>query len=120
MTADMRQRGHFHVFFGIALIVFGVLGVLDIFGIVDGRGMLHAYWPFVVLFWGGGMLLFGHPGQRVFGGIITFLAVAFLLREAYGWHISIGRIFWPVVLIVVGLRALFGGAWGPGGRHAAW
>lgn len=108
MTADMRQRGHFHVFFGLALIVWGLLAILDNFGFIAGRELFRLYWPGLFLFWGAGLLLFGHPGQRVFGAFLGVFGALFFADRFYGWHVNFWLLIWPVMLIVFGLRVIFG------------
>src|SRR5262245_6423975 len=118
MTGDMRQRGHAHVFFGLSLIFWGVLAVLANFGVVDGRGLFRHFWPALGLFGGVGLLLVGHAGQRFIRAIISVFGAAFLLNQVYVWHFNFWAFFWPLILIVVGLRTLF--FRGRFGHHGAW
>jgi hypothetical protein len=114
----MRQRGHFHIFLGVALVAWGVLVLLNNFGLIPGRELLRSYWPGMMLFWGIGLLLFGHAGQKILGVFVTTFGGLFLLRRLYGWDLDLGMLIGPAILILIGLRVAFGGRGRFGGWHS--
>jgi hypothetical protein len=119
MCPDVRQRGHFHIFVGLALMAWGILVLLNNFGLIPGRELLRSYWPAMVLFWGAGLLLFGHAGQKVLGMFLTMFSGIFLLKRLYGWDLDLGMLIGPAILIFIGLRVMFGGTRRFGGWHSA-
>lgn len=114
----MRQRGHFHIFVGLAFITWGVAAVMDNFGFIGLAGLFRLYWPALLLFWGGGMLLFGQAEQRFFGAVVTAVGVLFLGRQLWGWSLNVGALIWPAILFFIGLRIIMGN--GPWGGNPAW
>ncbi len=114
---------------GLAILTVGLLLLLGNLGIVEDPAQYWIYWPVIPILLGGlwlGQSLQPGPGGPAWGGVITggfvlFLGVVYLgrnldlftFRTVYIW-----RMFWPLVLIVVGLTLLRGRAAGPGGRTA--
>jgi len=91
-------------FFGILLIVYGVLFLLARMGYVNAWSYVV---PVFLITVGGWQLLFGGSNKRG-GGIILAIGVVFLFVR---WGAIPGAILanlWPIVLIVIGLWFLFG------------
>ncbi len=108
--------------FALLLIGIGVAFLLSNFGVLDINigELLSTYWP-VILIWSGiSTLLSGLRYSRggwgasitslFIGGILLLLGWNFLAGNL-GWNtVSFGviwNIFWPVLLIYIGLRILF-------------
>ncbi|HQR46942.1 MAG TPA: DUF5668 domain-containing protein [Thermoanaerobaculia bacterium] len=101
--------------FGVIVAILGVLFTLENFGLVD-VGSLWKYWPLALVAVGG-----AHLSQswrsRPFGGLLlVVLGVFFLLQNLHVIRISLWNLF-PLVLVIVGLRIVFGAL---GGREARW
>src|SRR5579862_8904277 len=108
MIPYQRQHSYFHIFVGLALITWGVLAVLDNLHIVDGYNLLQLYWPGLLLIGGAGLVIVGHRGQRFVGVFLTLVGLTFLLNRVYGWHLHFWVVVWPLLLIGLGLRLIFG------------
>jgi len=101
--------------FGLIVAVLGVLFTLENFGLVEVQN-LGRFWPLALVAIGG-----AHLSQswrtRPFGGLLLVgLGVFFLLRNFHVIHISLFSLL-PLVLVVVGVRIVFGAL---GGRDARW
>ncbi len=106
MASPRNSSGR--ILFGLLLILFGVLFLLDQMGKLDFGDIISGYWPLILVFagiWhivsnnfrnvGGGLLLI------VIGGLFQ-LAKFEILGESV-WHY-----IWPVVIILVGLWMIAG------------
>jgi predicted membrane protein len=101
--------------FGVILALLGILYTLDNFGFVEIRHV-ERLWP-VILIAIGGSHLAQNWKSRPFGGLVLVaLGVFFLLRNFRVIHFSLGNLV-PLVLVVVGLRMVFGAL---GGRVGHW
>ncbi len=93
--------------FGILLIIFGVVGVLNSFDIVDiSIGMLfREFWPVLLIIWGLSIII---TARGYFsGGIIAVLGLLFLGQNLNLYVIDYAMfwsVFWPVVIILIGLK----------------
>ncbi len=94
------------MFIGFFLAGIGVLLLLQNLGIlyVDD---LWDYWPVILIVAGLAKAInnWGFMG-RVWGGIVAFIGVIFLLRNLGLVHVIIWNYFWPVILIAVGIGML--------------
>ena len=101
--------------FGVILALLGILYTLDNFGLVEVRNV-ERLWP-VILIAIGGSHLAQNWKSRPFGGLVLVaLGVFFLLRNFGVVHFSLGNLV-PLVLVVIGLRMVFGAL---GGRAGHW
>jgi hypothetical protein len=99
---------------GIIILALGVVALLNGLNITDlSLGKVIAdYWPLLLIAWGIGFLMERTgPGGRVIGAIVFLLGIGFLGRNLgwfdfdprYAWNL-----FWPLVLILLGVSFLFG------------
>jgi len=91
--------------FGFVVILTGMLLLAFNFDI------LHSGWKHVVFSWQmlliaiGFVSLFG-SGNRIPGIILIFIGGFFLIPEIFVMHISFSHLFWPLILIGIGLMIL--------------
>jgi hypothetical protein len=105
---EHRDRRGGGLFFGGALIIFGVGYLLDHFGMLCGLRPWQV-WPALPI-WAGLLHLFGarRGGERVWGLLLLAFGAAFgahyLDLFPFDW-----KLVWPILLIVAGLMFLVGG-----------
>ena len=102
---------------GSLVLVLGVILLLDLQGILDASQVYPFFWPFVLV--AGGVLLLAQSratSGRVWGGILTAAGILLCLDRLGYARVSIHALWWPLVLIAIGLtlvlRAIEGS--GPG------
>ena len=101
----MNQRR----WFGVILIVIGVLFVLSNVGVLENFwGLLGTYWP-VILILAGVYNLYSNPAGRVGGFVVLVAGVLLLLNNLDQVQLFTRVSFWPVLIILVGLWFLFRG-----------
>ena len=94
------------VFFGVVVIVVGVLFLLNSTGIADLDRLLD-WWPSLIILYGAWRLI-ANRFRRLFWPILLIAVGAFLQLGQLGFDIDWGN-FWPVALIAVGILILSGG-----------
>lgn len=108
MCPDFRRRDVLdgrHLFFGLVLIAWGLLALLDNLGFVEMRGLLRTFWPTLVVAWGASRLMVGRRGERLIGLLAVVVGGILLGNRLLGWHVNVFGL-WPVILIVVGIRIM--------------
>ena len=90
---------------GLALLIMGGLFLLE--NLADWEVPWRRWWPVIII-----VLGIWNLAQKTWmgGAVITALGVFFLFNTLDVWDYSIGDIwrFWPVILILVGAKLLFG------------
>lgn len=94
-------------FFGTLLIALGVLFLLHNLRLVNAGLVFRNLLPGIILAWGLSQVIFGHAGQKIFGGVAAFVGGAWLGDRLFDWDINIAGLFWPLLLIGLGLSMLF-------------
>jgi len=105
---------------GLGVALFGAVLMLDRLGLIDAGSVLR-FWPLILI--AIGMQQFFNPRERVarrrvpVNGIIWMAIGAVLLLNSFDLlHVSIWRLFWPAVLIALGVRLMMPGM---RSRHAS-
>ena len=93
-------------FFGALVVLIGVLFLLNSTGIADLGGLLD-WWPSLIILYGVWRLV-ANRFRRLFWPIVLIVIGAFLQLGQLGFDISWDR-YWPVALIAVGILILGGG-----------
>jgi predicted membrane protein len=96
---------------GLGLALFGVVLMLDRLGMVDASSVLR-FWPLILI--AIGLQQFFNPRERGPGrhivpvnGIIWMALGGILLLNSFGiLRVSIWELFWPVLLIALGVRLI--------------
>jgi hypothetical protein len=108
----MRRSYEGRAIFGLLLVGWGILALLDNFGLVEMRELFRTYWPVLIIVWGMTRVSFGHPGGRWLGVVAIAIGALFLGNTLLGWDINPANL-WPLFLIGVGVRIMMRGRWGP-------
>jgi predicted membrane protein len=107
------QKTQGRIFWGLLLIVLGVLFLFDQMGRLDFGDLVGRYWPVVFILIGISILLsnnFKNVGSGIF--FILFGAFFLLVRMRVFDH-SVWHYAWPLAIIGVGLWILLRPAWHP-------
>lgn len=105
------NRGNFGVLMPATVLT--VIGILFLYCEYTGWGAMHDLWPLFMIAPGIGFFLMYFLGRRdrgflIPGGILTGLGLLFLV------NLQDSEIFWPILLILVGLLLLIGRGSRPG------
>lgn len=93
--------------FGILVLSLGLLWLANNFGMISENVWDHIIsWPMLLIGIGLVNLFNGHG--RGFGAILVLVGGFFLLDDINGWPITFTKIFWPSLLILIGLFLLLG------------
>jgi len=94
------------LFLGIAVILLGLVFLLEQIGLSDilgGRSLIGFFWPILIIATG---IVFLVKGGTTPGLVLTTLGVLFFVSHIFGW--SIWSNWWPLILIVIGVAILVG------------
>lgn len=95
-------------FIGIVIILIGVAFFLGTLGIIDADDIFGTYWPLILIFFGGIMLI-DRSTRNSFGAVLVLLGIFYQLKML-GWFfegVDIWNLIWPAIIIIVGLWFLF-------------
>ena len=109
----MSERHYRHhqggIFWGLLLVVFGVLFLLDRIGGLDFGTLIGTYWPVIIILLGLSILV-GNGFRRPFGGLFLMAVGALFLMNSLGvLEYDVWQYAWPVLIILAGLGILFRG-----------
>lgn len=102
-----RAQGHGTPWFlGSLMVAFGVVFLLDNLGLVEARNVFRNLWPALVIAWGIAKVLMGRGAERLYGALAVGFGGLWLADRLLGWDINVVGLFWPVLLIALGLGML--------------
>ena len=111
------------LFWGLALMGFGVLLLLDQFDIADFGDIVRTWWPMAIVIIGVSQLL--SPEKRWNGAWVTSAGILLQMARLHAFGMTIGTA-WPFFLILLGgmmiVKALVRGSrpsTPPGANHGA-
>ncbi|PYQ13596.1 MAG: hypothetical protein DMH00_03740 [Acidobacteria bacterium] len=108
MEVETRSRNASRLFAGLVIATLGLVALLDNFGILQ-IGNVWRFWPLVLVAIGLAKLLGPRGSRGLFGGIFILIIGMWLLLENLGvWHHGL-RELWPVVVVLIGVRLIWGG-----------
>ncbi|MDH7512433.1 MAG: DUF5668 domain-containing protein [Clostridiales bacterium] len=96
------------IFWGLLLIILGVLLLLDRMGRLDFGDLISFYWPLFLIFAGLWHLVTNKFRHTAGGLVLIVIGSLFMLGK---WHIlgrSAWHFVWPLLIILAGLWILFG------------
>ncbi len=96
---------------GFVLIVLGVLFLLDQNNVVDSGELIADWWPIVFVVAGLLYVSFS-PRHIMVPAVLVIVGVALLARSLDFVPDWVRTVFWPLVLVVVGLWVIFGSGLG--------
>jgi predicted membrane protein len=100
-------RGYAGALIGLILAGVGVLLLLQNLGIIVVDD-LWDYWPVILIVFGFSRVVDSWSmGGRIWGGLMAAAGTIFLLRNLDIIHTNVWNLFWPGLLILVGLGMLF-------------
>lgn len=94
---------------GISIVVAGVILLLANLGLYNIRELVEVWWP-IALVVIGGLLLLNERKDYTWSILFSLLGLFFLARNLELFTVNIAQIFWPGVIIAVGLSLLIGGS----------
>ncbi len=103
MKAARRRDPGVQLVLGLAIVIVGVLFMLDNLHIVRAGDYLR-YWPVGLIAIGAAQIVQAHTASRVWSGSIWILIGALLLAERVGFLHVQAWAFWPLLLVFVGGR----------------
>ena len=104
MCADRANQGR-QMLWGLVLMAFGVLFLLDRTGRFDIHEIWH-YWPAIFLIIGLGHLLFPNRGSDRVDGIIWLGIGAWVMANQNHWWGLNWANSWPLILVAIGLQTV--------------
>ncbi len=112
MTRKRRNLITPRLILGLSLIFVGVVFLLDELDYLDADDVFQ-YWSLILVLAGLGKLLWpGSAGGRFTGLLLVVIGMWILAWDLY-WIDYSPWDYWPVLLVLVGLRILWQGLWGP-------
>ncbi len=103
---------------GLSLILIGLLFTLDQLGVIDNAWSFIRFWPALLIAAGASKLLWpGSSSGRVTGGILIVVGAWLLLEQFDHIHISFWN-YWPLLIVLIGLRIAWQGIKGRRGGAA--
>jgi predicted membrane protein len=102
-TADTRYVLTPRLVVGLAIALLGTLLTMDRIGLLEADLVLR-FWPLVLVAIGGLLVARQRPGERVNGMILLAIGVWLLISSIWGVRIRFWELFWPVVLILIGVN----------------
>lgn len=99
----MRGR----IFVGIILVILGIGLLMDRTGVIPFSQLISTYWPVILIIIGINEL-FSSEHSFAPGTALVLIGTFFLLKRLDVLPIDIGKYFWPVLLMLVGLLIIFG------------
>lgn len=107
-TKHMKKDRLVRVAIGLVVIALGVILLLQNLGIIS-KDMWHVYWSALLglAFIGSGLLaMFGNRRLWIAGVPLIMVGVGFMLKAFHVTNINVWDLFWPIVLIAMGLYSL--------------
>ena len=90
---------------GVCLVLFGVLLTLDRLQILDGQTSLR-FWPVVLIGLGAWIVIERRDTGWSLPGIMMVGVGFLLLLNAFGVRVRFWELFWPLIILLVGVRLI--------------
>lgn len=113
MTAQRNASGR--IFWGLVLIIIGLLFLFDRMGQIDFSDLFFRYWPLILILAGLWHLVANNFRNAAGGVVLIIVGGIFMLDKLEILERSAWHYLWPLLLIVLGIWILLGMA--PGRRQ---
>jgi predicted membrane protein len=90
---------------GAAIIAVGIIALLSSLDILNLNHIFATWWPLLVII-GGGLILLNNPRQYAWAILVIAAGVLWQLREFNIIEFSIFQLFWPAIIIAIGLSVI--------------
>jgi predicted membrane protein len=90
---------------GLAIIGVGILALLNALNITTLNALFEQWWPLLVIL-AGALMFINHPRQFVWPLVVTTGGLLLQLRELHIVTFNVWGLFWPIIIIAVGLSVL--------------
>ncbi|MDD2370602.1 MAG: LiaF-related protein [Firmicutes bacterium] len=92
------------ILFGIVFVVVGIIFGLQELGLITNIGLDGSIiFPIIMIIIGITILVNNH--NIIFGGLVTFLGLVYLID---GWYPQVHKIIFPGILVIIGIEIIFG------------
>ncbi len=109
-----ERKNQGRIFWGLLLILLGVVFLLDRMGRLDFGDLIGRYWPVIFILIGISILLSNNLRNAGSGIFFILFGTFFLLLRLRIFDQAVWRYLWPVAIIAVGLWILLRPAFHPG------
>jgi len=105
MYMDKRHADK-RLWFGVGAILLGLLLLANNFGVLDYEIKRYLFrWEVILIFLG--IVFISGKDNKSTGIILLVIGSVFYLRDFLHFHLSFWQIFWPSLLILIGLMIIF-------------
>ena len=108
---ESRGPGRPNIVFGLVVIAVGVMFLMHNLGVHYFEEFWN-WWPVAMILIGLSKSFSGRADERTFGWVVTFLGLVFFAQFTIGLDVSM-EMFWPGILIIVGLSIVMRAIQGP-------
>ncbi len=102
MSAQTRKTND-KLAYGISLIFFGLLFLLNKTGFFDILGIEKYVMDWKNFFFYAGIIFLIFRKDKIVGAILVCLGLIFRFNELFGWLKNYSDLFWPILLIIAGV-----------------
>lgn len=94
------------IIIGLLLVALAGLILVDNFDIynIPWRGYIFTWQSILIVI---GLIFFTQRGSKTTGLVLIAIGVFFLVAKYYNFPVSLRNLFWPAVLLVIGLSLIF-------------
>lgn len=104
-TGNMKNTSNIRTLTGIGIVIVGILALLSSLDILNLNNLFSNWWPLLVIA-GGGLILLNNPRQYAWAALVITAGALWQLRELGIIEFSIFQLFWPAVIIAIGLSVI--------------
>lgn len=90
---------------GLTILAFGTFALLGVIGLFDFGAIIGQWWP-ILLIIGALLMYINDRRQVIFSALLAFAGVLFLLNQLDLINFNVWQLFWPVIIIGVGLSII--------------
>lgn len=99
----LKSANRRKIAFGFLAIIFGIIWLFRNIGVIDERWISHLFSWEVLLICIGLIGMVGNKGQSVGWSILVIIGGFFLLDDFYNFSVHFHEVFWPLIVIFIGV-----------------